>query len=184
MIQLDEITKAIVAGLKEYLGHYDITQIVEKDQDAPRPAYPFVGFKWLPMTPDRSAQPTRIVSVVASSDPRFESDVQYTYVRNPTLNLSVSVYDAGDSNQIAIRAMATRDWFVTHELGNDWLEPTRAVVISATGISNRDTILDRGVERRQGFDVTIRVVDTVEVRVPTIETVAITGPQGTKEIDL
>ncbi|NLU42206.1 MAG: hypothetical protein GXX08_08380 [Firmicutes bacterium] len=184
MIQLDEITKAIIAGLKEYLAAYDIKQVIEADQPDPRPAYPFVTFKWLPMTPDGSAQPTRIVSVVPSSDERFESDVQYTYVRNPTLNLSISVYDKARSDQIAMRAMAVRDWFEVHELGNDWLEPLNAVITNATGIQDRDTILDRGVERRQGFDVSIRVIDTVEVRVPTIEKVKITGPEGTKEIDL
>lgn len=184
MIQIDEITKAIVAGLKEYLADHGITYVIEMEQEATRPPYPFVGFKWLPMTPDGSSQPVKTVSVVASSDPRFDSDVQYTYHRNPTLNLSVSVYDKGSSDQVAIRTMAARDWFQTHELGNDWLEPFNAVITDVTGIQDRDTILDRGVERRQGFDVEIRVVDTVEVRVPTIETVQITGPEGTQEIDL
>jgi len=184
MVQLDEITKAIVAGLKEYLADYGIEHVIEADQADPRPTYPFVTFKWLPMTPDRSSQPTRIVSVVPSSDERFDSDVQYTYVRNPTLNLSISVYDEAHGDQIAVRTMASRDWFEVHELGNDWLEPLNAVITNVTGIQDRDTILERSVERRQGFDVSIRVVDTVEVRVPTIEKVLITGPEGTKEIDL
>ncbi len=184
MIMLDDITETIIAGLTEHLSSYAITRIIERDQKAPRPAYPFIGFKWISLAPDRGPQPNRTVVVVQSTDPEFEHDIMYTYVRNPTMTLSVTVYDAGDSDKVSTITMATRDWFQTPELANDWLDPLGAVVSEVVGWGDRDTQLDRDIERRQGFDVRIRVVDEVEVRVPTIETVAVSGPDGTDQIDL
>src|SRR5690606_27934595 len=172
----------IVTGLREHLQPFGISAIVERDQNAPAPPHPFVGFKWIAITPE-AGNLRRTREMVTSKDPRFPLDVQYTYVRNPVMTLSVTVFDR-DGERIHPLTQAAHDWFSIPELGGDWLQPTGAVIVEVTPITDRDTVLDEQIERRQGFDVRLRVVDVVAVTVPTIERVIVTGMGVTQEIDL
>src|SRR5690606_25662077 len=172
----------IVTGLREHLQPFGISAVVERDQNAPAPPHPFVGIKWTTITPEPGSL-RRTREVVPASDPRFPLDVQYTYVRNPVMTLSVTAFDR-DGTTIHGIAQAAHDWFSIPELGGDWLQPTGAVIVEVTAITDRDTVLDEQIERRQGFDVRLRVVDVVAVTVPTIERVIVTGMGVTQEINL
>ena len=174
----------IVTGLREHLQPFGISAVVERDQNAPAPPHPFVGIKWTTITPEPGSL-RRTRQVVPSEDPRFENDVQYTYLRNPVMTLSVTVFDR-DGTAIHGITQAAHDWFSIPELGGDWLQPTGAVIVEVTAITDRDTVLDEQIERRQGFDVRLRVVDILQVTVPTIERVLITGMGGevAQEIEL
>ena len=176
MIDMTTLQTRIVTGLKHHLQPLGVTAVVERDQNAPAPSYPFVGFKWISITPEPGSL-RRTIEVVPSSDPEFEHDVQYTYIRNPIMTLSVTVYDR-DGTSIHSIAQSAHDWFSIPELAGDWLEPTGAVIVEVTAITDRDTVLDEQIERRQGFDVRLRVVDILQVTVPTIERVRITGMGG------
>ena len=176
MIDMAALQTRIVTGLRAHLQPLGVTAIIERDQDAPAPQYPFVGFKWLAITPE-PGQPRRTRRVVPAQDPRWELDVQYTYIRNPVMTLSVTAFDR-DGTTIHGIAQAAHDWFSIPELGGDWLQPTGAVIVEVTPITDRDTVLDEQIERRQGFDVRLRVVDILQVTVPTIERVRITGMGG------
>lgn len=184
MIDMMALQSHMVDGLQEYLAPYGVTAIIERDQDAPKPPYPFVGFKWLTLTPEEGTL-RRTREVVPSSDPRFPLDVQYTYIRNPVLTLSVTCFDR-DGTRINDITQAAYDWWSIPELAGDWMEPVAASVVEVTAITDRDTLLDELIERRQGFDVRLRVVDVVRVTVPTIERVLVTGMGGevAQEIDL
>lgn len=182
MIDMTTLQARIVTGLREHLQPFGISAVVERDQDAPAPPYPFVGIKWTTITPEPGSG-RRERGLVQAEDPRFEHDIQYTYVRNPVLTLSVTIFDR-DGTQVHDIAQAAHDWCTIPELGGDWLEPTGAVIAEVTAITDRDTVLDEQIERRQGFDVRLRVVDVVAVTVPTIERVIVTGMGVTQEIDL
>ena len=183
MIDMAALQTRIVTGLRAHLQPLGVTAIIERDQNAPVPPYPFVGFKWIAIAPEPGSL-RRTRDVVPASDPRFPLDVQYTYVRNPVMTLSVTVFDR-DGERIHPLSQAAYDWFSIPELGGDWLQPTGAVIVEVTPITDRDTVLDEQIERRQGFDVRLRVLDTVQVTVPTIERVRITGMDGTtREIEM
>lgn len=183
MIDIWALQKRITDGLQEYLAPYGVTAIIERDQDAPKPPYPFVGFKWLTMVPEVGTD-RRTREVVPSSDPRFPFDIEYRYVRSPVLTLSITCHDR-DGTRIHDITQAAHTWWSIPELGGDWMQSVGATVVEVTAITDRDTLLDEQVERRQGFDVRLRVVDIVRVTVPTIEKVEVTGMDGkTVQIDL
>lgn len=183
MIDIETIQNRMVEGFLAHMQQYGITKVVERDQDAPKPQYPFIGFKWTSIVPEGGG-PRRTKRPVPSSDPDWEHDVEYHYVRNPEPILSVTIYD-GDGSRIHGLTQAAHTWWSIGELAGDWLRPVNAVVAEAMAIHDRDTVLDREIERRQGFDVRLRVLDEVRVTVPTIERVEVTGPDGdTQEVDL
>ncbi len=184
MIDMQTLQRRMVDGWQQHLEPLGVTAIIERDQDAPKPPYPFVGFKWLTMTPEYGTL-RRTRGVVPSSDPRFLHDVQYTYIRNPVLTLSVTCFDR-DGARIHDITQAAYDWWSIPELASDWMEPVGATVVEVTAITDRDTLLDEQIERRQGIDVRLRVVDVVRVTVPTVERVLVTGMGGevAQEIDL
>lgn len=169
MVALDTITTAIVAGLKE---HLQISNVIEMDQPAPKPLYPFVGFKWVTTVPEAGTD-RKTVRTVSTADAKWDKDIEYRYVRNPVMTMSLTVYDKGNSDGIHTLTQSAHTWFSIPELGADRLEPTGAVILDVSAITGRDTVLDREIERRQGFDVRLRVVDVVTVTVPTIERVIV-----------
>lgn len=184
MIDMMALQTRMVDGLQGYLAPYGVTAIIERDQDAPKPPYPFIGFKWTTITPEEGTL-CRTRDVVPSSDPRFPYDVEYRYLRNPVLTLSLTAHDR-DGVRVHEITQAAYDWWSIPELAGDWMEPVGATVVEVTAITDRDTLLDEQIERRQGFDVRLRVVDVVRVTVPTIERVLVTGMGGevAQEIDL
>lgn len=171
MIDFDSLAKRIVAGLKEFLG---VRHVIEADQPGDKPGYPFVTFKWIGIIPEEGTL-RKTKSVVPSTDARWEKDIEYRYVSNPELTLSLTVFDSADSVRIHQLCQKAYSWFSIPELGPDYLRPLEVVVLGATPITARDTVLDQEIERRQGFDVRLRVADIVEVVVPTIEQVEING---------
>ena len=183
MIDMAALQTRIVTGLRAHLQPLGVTAVIERDQTAPAPSHPFVGFKWIALTPE-AGNLRRTREMVTSKDPRFPLDVQYTYVRNPVMTLSVTLFDT-DVFRVHLLTQAAHDWFSVPELGSDWLQPTGAAIVEVTSITDRTVILDEQIERREGFDVRLRVLDIVQVTVPTIERVRITGMDGTtREIEL
>lgn len=176
MIDMWALQLRMTQGLQEYLAPFGVTAIIERDQDAPKPPHPFVGFKWTTITPEEGTL-RRTREVVPSSDPRFPHDVEYRYLRNPVLTLSLTAHDH-DGVRVHEITQAAYDWWSIPELAGDWMEPVGATVVEVTAITDRDTLLDEQIERRQGFDVRLRVVDVVRVTVPTIERVEVIGMGG------
>lgn len=169
MIAIDDITTAIIAGLKEYTG---IAHVIEADQPGPKPKYPFIAFKWTLVIPERGTL-RKTVQAIPATDPEWDKDIEYGYVRNPVMTLSVTVYDKGTSDQIHELTQAAHTWFRIPELASDALAPSGTTVLNVHMITPRDTVLDQEIERRQGFDVRLQATDVVEVVVPTIERVVI-----------
>src|SRR5690606_42016589 len=140
MIDVDALQTRIVLGLREHLQPLGVTAIIERDQNAPAPPHPFVGFKWTSITPEPGSL-RRTRAVVPAQDPKWAHDVQYTYVRTPVMTLSVTVFDR-DGAQIHGITQAAHDWCSIPQLGGDCLQPTGAVIVEVTPISARDTEVD------------------------------------------
>lgn len=183
MIDIVALQKRIVDGLHDHVKQYGVTAIIERDQAGDKPKYPFIGIKWLTIIPEIGMD-RRTRAIIPSDDPRFPKDVEYRYVRSPRVTLSVTAFDR-DGTRIHTLSQAAHEWFSIPEFANDWLEPYDTTIVSTLAIEDRDTMLDREVERRQGFDVRMRVLNEVRVKVPTIERVEITGMDGVREdVDL
>lgn len=173
MIALDAINAAVVQGLKAYTG---VEEVIEADQEGPKPKYPYIVFKWISIIAERGTL-RKTVEAVPSSDPKWDKDIKYRYVRNPVMTLSVTVIDHGLSHQTGVLALKAHEWFRIPELASDALAPTGTVILNTHMIIPRDTVLDREIERRQGFDVRMQTADVVEIIVPTIESVVINGKE-------
>ena len=52
MIDIAALQARIIDGLHPYVEPYGVTAIIERDQDAPKPPYPFIGLKWLTLIPE------------------------------------------------------------------------------------------------------------------------------------
>jgi hypothetical protein len=63
-----------------------------------------------------------------------------------------------------------RDWFTFY--GQDFMDSNNLVVSDITGIQNRDILLVDDYERRNGFDVTLKTIRTLEKQIDIIETVS------------
>lgn len=179
MIDIAALQARIIDGLHPYVEPYGVTAIIERDQDAPKPPYPFIGLKWLTLIPEIGMD-RRTREIVPSDDPRWQYDVEYRYVRSPRATLSITAFDR-DGTRIHDIVQAAHQWFSIPELANDWLQPYDTTVVTTLAIEDRDTVLDEQIERRQGFDVRLRIVDVVRVRVPTIEWVEVTGMDGVRQ---
>ena len=147
MIDMTTLQTRIVTGLKHHLQPLGVTAVVERDQNAPAPSYPFVGFKWISITPEPGASgvPLRLCRQVIRSLNVMCSTRTFA-VRSYAL---VTVYDR-DGTSIHSIAQSAHDWFSIPELAGDWLEPTGAVIVEVTPITDRDTVLDEQIERARG----------------------------------
>ena len=47
MIDISALQARIIDGLHPYVAPYGVTAIIERDQDAPKPPYPFIGLRGL-----------------------------------------------------------------------------------------------------------------------------------------
>lgn len=169
MIDLAAIEGVIASGLKEYAG---VDFVIMADQEGPKPKGPFINYKWISMIPERGTL-RKTVQAVPSKDPGWDKDVEYRYVRNPVMTLSVTALDKGTSEVVETVALKAHEWFRIPELASDALAPTGTVILNVHMVQPRDTVLDREIERRWGFDVRLQTTDIVAVTVPTIERVII-----------
>ncbi len=170
MIDFAAIRTAIVSGLSQYLG----VPVVMLEQKHPKPPYPFVGYKFTsPFIPERG-QPAETMQNVPSSDPNFEYDVEVTQKQQPTMVLSVTAY-SDDSDACHALALNAHSWFDL--IGYEELRSSGIIVVRSGNIQNRDTLIVGDYERRQGFDVSLRVSGDLKLVLPTIEKVEITKAQ-------
>lgn len=165
MIDHAPIRNAIVGGLTQHLER----PVVMLDQGAPKPAYPFVIYRFTSGLIEEPGLPAETGDAVSSEDPTWRHDYQYTQRSQPTAVLSLIAIsrDPDEAYQLALDALA---WFRFH--GYDALKAAGVVVVrAASGIQNRDTLIVDDYERRQGFDLVLRMSSELVRRVSTIESV-------------
>jgi len=161
VINITKIRNDIVAGLYSYMN----IPVIFMQQNKPKPPYPFISYKiTTPFTND--SQEILTTEKVASSNPNFDYDIQYTRSEQPQMTISITAYskDIGESENKALEALG---WFKF--IGRDYLEGKGIVVVDTTAVQNRDTLIVDDYERRIGFDVILRVKSILTKTVETIE---------------
>jgi hypothetical protein len=107
---------------------------------------------------------------VASADPLFNYDIKETAIDQVTATFSFNAYGAkpADAYDLAITAKN----YIQHNLYYD-LKDIGAVVVSVEAIGDRTVLIDPAYEFRYGFDVIIRMVNSVDRIVSNIEEINI-----------
>lgn len=158
----------VIDKLAEYIDE----PVIFADQPAPRPAYPYISIKIL-----NDYIPEPGTGVLVSEDTL--AGVKQTLQSMPEKVLSITEYSRDLSTAGAL-AKKARDWFTF--VGHPALKAEGYVVVEATAVINRDSLIIDDYERRRGFDVTLRFVDTVSRTVEAIEEVS--GALNGSEFDI
>jgi len=177
-IDLGAIAYNMHPELKSYTG---ISQLIEANQDIPPDEliYPRMTWNWtIKYTPEARQSIIANKAVVASDDPNFDKDIEYSYITVPRVTLSINVF-GDDVSQYINKA---REWFTITQLGPRFLEDYNAVVKEVTNTQDRKTFLETDYEDRQGFDVILSIEETIKVIEKTIEQVEITDQDGNTKI--
>ncbi|HZK01326.1 MAG TPA: hypothetical protein VFC96_00510, partial [Anaerovoracaceae bacterium] len=102
----------------------------------------------------------------------FEYDIEHTREEQPKMIVSINAYslDGTEGHQLALDAEA---WFKF--VGQQYLKENGIIVVGTSNIQDRTIQIVDNYEKRQGFDVTIRVMDIRTMRTETIEEHKIEG---------
>lgn len=166
MIDLKDIRNKIVSELYGYVGE----PVVNLEQVPKKPPYPFIGYKFTSPYIQARGQGNITTTLEPSTDDRFQYDVVERLDTQPTMTLSISAYsrDKGDdiviAHEVANKAM---EWF--KHSGYMYLSDNNIVVVSVEAIGDRTILMGDLYEVRYGFDVILRVTDSIDLRYETIE---------------
>ena len=141
MIDYEGTRKAVVKGLKAYLG----VPVVRTNQSAEMPKYPFVSYT---------------VTTLMSENKGTYGEYEDGYARKPVTSIwsiTAQSKDNAESVNLAVKAREWLDFVGTLEL-ND----SNVIVQSVGSVTNRDNVLTVGYEYKNGFDVVFWLFDEVE----------------------
>jgi hypothetical protein len=156
---IQTVRNNIVAGLYAYINK----PVIFNPQTAQLPPYPFVGYS---ITSDYIKSIEDGIETWQDSN----GDIKQTQGLNIEITMSFNAY-SNDSITAKNLIKLVRDWF--SYAGYFYLIEKGIVVSDISPIQNRDLLEVDAYERREGFELTIRVYDTVDRVVPTIETYSI-----------
>ena len=160
-----EIRNIIVKGLHDYL----LCDVVPTDTIDKRPSYPYLSYKFTSLNIPQGSH-NMIRDVVPSGTSDFEFNIEYTKEEQPKMVISVNSYsnDEIESYEMALRA---RDWFEFY--GYYYLKNNGIVVNSIGNVQDRTVLIVDDYEKRQGFDVTIRISISIKMAIETMENISI-----------
>lgn len=140
--------------------------VIQMEQTATKPAYPFIGYKIIVSDNREAGQSIMERVAVTSTDPLFNYDIKETAIDQVTATFSFNAYGAkpADAYDLAITAKN----YIEHNMYYD-LKDIGAVVVSVEAIGDRTVLIDPAYEFRHGFDVIIRMVNSVDRIMNTIE---------------
>lgn len=156
-MNITDIQNAIIPALKTFCG----VPIIEADGMGEKPEGAHATFKFT------MAYGKGIGQAEETAAPGADG-YTLTRVESYRATLSMSAYDLDNDTS---RELAQRmyDWFSFH--GYDHLNEQNIVVSEVTDVINRDTFVLENYERRNGFDVIIRVTRELARTVDFIERV-------------
>jgi len=158
-IQFDKLFKKIIEDIR-YPISYGL-QIYDKPlNEEGKVSYPFYSYSIISQ---------RLVQNIPYNFYNYkEEKIEYTFYEQWEMNLSftaisMSIYESIEA------AKKLQDWFRT--LGNDFLLYNQIVKVRMGPITQRDFMMVTDYERRNGFDITLRISRQVGKQTTTIETV-------------
>lgn len=141
--------------------------LVDTDNPNRKPAYPFYSMKFTSIQRDEVMQGNMYEDFVESKDPRFTYDVLYTLARQPKAIIS---FNCLSDDLMEVHEMVSKAWEYFTFYGTESLKSHNFVVVNVMDIQDRTAFDGVNYEYRQGFDVEIRFLHTMEKRMENIET--------------
>ena len=160
MIDYDGLRRAVVTGLKAYLG----VPIVRSNQNEDMPPYPYISYT---------------VTTLASANKGTYGKYADGVDRKPVTQTWSITALASDNTESVTLACKAREWL--DYVGTTYLSDKKVDVQSVGNITNRDNFLTTGYEYRNGFDVFFWLYDEVGSPVENdgyIETVELGSLEG------
>lgn len=141
MIDYEGIRETVATGLSEYLG----CPVIRANQNEKIPPYPYVSY--MITTPLKEHNGTY---------GEYEDGIN----RKPcTQTWSITVLSDDDTESILL-AIKAHDWVKC--IGTMYLNDSNVIVQSVGDINNRDNLISSEYEHRQGFDMTLWLLNEVQ----------------------
>lgn len=156
-----KIRNDIVKGLRNFLD----VDIIPTDDIGKKPKYPYISYKFTTLKIPQGSH-NIYKNIILSNDNRFEYDIEYTREEQPKMVISISAYSTDDVESYQL-ALDIESWFKFH--GYQFLKGNGIVVVDTSNIQDRTIQIVDDYEKRQGLDVTIRVMDIQKFTTETIE---------------
>lgn len=144
--------------------------VIQMEQTATKPAYPFIGYKIIVSDNREPGQSIMERVTVDSADPLFDYDIKEAAIDQVTATFSFNSYGAKSSDAYDL-AMTAKN-YIEHNMYYD-LKDAGAVVVSVEAVGDRTVLIETSYEFRYGFDVIVRMVNSAERIVSTIEEINI-----------
>lgn len=144
--------------------------VIQMEQVASKPPLPYMAYKIITAGNTEPGQPIMERTEVISTDPLFDYDIKETAIEQEQEAFSFCAYA---STSVAAMELATiAKNFIKHNMYYD-LKDAGAVVISIEAEGDRTVLIDPAYEYRYGFDVIVRMVNSADRIVSTIEEINI-----------
>jgi hypothetical protein len=158
-VKISEIRDALIIPLHTFAG----VPVIEQEDTGDQPTGPHATYKFTS---------SYIKDVGMSEEWAEASEDTYVLKQQETFKvaLSITAY-AADSDASFDLAMTLREWFQFY--GQDDLEAANIAVVNLGNVDNRDAFVVDEYERRNGFDVILRVSKELSMDVGYIEKVEI-----------
>ena len=156
-MSIADIKNLLIPQIKTFVS----VPVIDADQNAPKPDGTHASYKFTSSYLKGVGKPNETV-IQGTSSYTIQSEEEYKMV------VSFSSYDV-DKDVSFDLSQKIHDWFTFY--GQDFLESNNLVVSDITGIQNRDILLVDDYERRNGFDVTLKTLRTLEKQIDIIENV-------------
>ena len=181
---MSSMYKRVQNDIIKALADYMSMNIAHTNSSAERPPYPFLTYNITSPHLPHQVIDNFEKELVDSEEEGFDEDIEYASVTQPSLVLSINSHDTEDASTVETeggnmimeqdngayeKAKEVWDWF--NLVGRDHLRQAGFTVVEAGNIEDRDVLHELNYERRKGFDVTLRYLDTVKITTETIESV-------------
>lgn len=156
-----QIRNKFVNGLYEYFN----IPVVPIDDIGNKPDYPYISYKFITLKIPQGSH-NLLRDIIPSTNENFEYDIEYTREEQLKMIISISTHSLDDIEAYQL-ALDIESWFKLH--GYHYLKENGIVVVGTSNIQDKTIQIVDNYEKRQGFDVTIRVADIQKMRIETIE---------------
>ena len=156
----------ILSGVIEILQEYLNIPVVLMEDTAPKPQYPFVGYKVLFHNADKKGGPIEIERLVSSENPNHQYDIEVNTFQESKIVLRL-IACSDESLQAYSVAEKVINWF--EQEGYQDLKVLDIVAGKVSKTRNKDIILEDSYERRVVLDVTLRVCNQASKTIPIIK---------------
>ena len=167
-MKIKQFKNTLIPEINAFCDH----PVIEADQKGKKPKGPHATFKITsPYIPDGQGEQRAI---------QGQDTFKLIHVESYKMVLSFTAYDT-DADASHELAQEIHDWFKFY--GLDFLDNRNIVVVELSTVQNRDLLLVDDYERRNGFDVTLRLTRELAQDFDYIEETDIFDPMPDIEFD-